>query len=304
MMSKKSNTRRRIRTSPDDRIFYAVINIVLTLIFLSVLYPIIYIVSSSFSSGAAVASGKVTLFPVDFSLEGYKVVFQYRSLLTSYRNTIVYTTLGTLINISVTMMAAYPLSRDSLPFRKFFSFLFVFTMLFNGGLVPSYILVRDLKLMNTMWALLLPIAMSVYNMIIARTFIQNTIPKEMLEASQIDGCNDTQFFFRMILPLSGSLLAVLSLMYAVGHWNSYFSAMIYISNRNLLPLQMILREVLVMSQIDPALINDPELMAARMGLADLLKYSLIVISTVPILLVYPFVQKYFVKGVMIGSLKG
>jgi multiple sugar transport system permease protein/putative aldouronate transport system permease protein len=212
--------------------------------------------------------------------------------------------IGTFVNVAATMIAAYPLSRRDMPFRGLCMFLFTFTMFFSGGLVPNYILMQKLNLIDTAAAMILPGAISVYNMIITRTFIQNSIPAELMEASFIDGCNDIRYFFSMVLPLSKAVIAVISLYYAVGHWNAYFDAFIYLNSRRLYPLQLFLREILVANTIDPSLTVDPELHEQKQGLADLLKYSLIVVSTVPMLIIYPFVQKYFIKGVMIGSLKG
>jgi multiple sugar transport system permease protein/putative aldouronate transport system permease protein len=267
-------------------------------------YPLIYVVSASFSSGDAVSSGKVLLWPVDFSLEGYNAVFKNKDIVGSYGNTILYTILGTIINVCMVMTCAYALSRPNLKGRNIFMFLFTFTMFFSGGLIPSYILMKDLKLIDTIWVMVLPGELSVYNMIIARTFIQSSIPSEIFEAASIDGCSDAKFFFSMVLPLSKAVIAVIALFSAVGHWNSYFSAMIYLYKRALFPLQIILREILIMSQIDVSMIMDPELQQANARVAAVLKYSLIVVATVPILCVYPFAQKYFVTGVMIGSVKG
>lgn len=201
-------------------------------------------------------------------------------------------------------MCAYPLSRKHLDGRGPLTFYFTFTMMFSGGMIPGYILMRDLKLINTIWAMLLPGALSVYNMIVARTFIQNTIPDELLEASQLDGCSDFRFFVSVVMPLSKALIAVLVLFYAVGHWNAYFNAFLYLNNRQLFPLQIFLREILVQNSIDLNAVDDPELVMKMQGLADVLKFALIVVSTAPILCVYPFVQKFFVKGVMLGSVKG
>ena len=293
-----------VNDSLCDRIFYAVTNIVMGIIALIILYPMVYVVSSSFSSGEAVMSGKVILWPVDFSLDGYKMVFQYNTVINGYLNSILYTVLGTTINIVMTMLCAYPLARNTLPFRGFLMFLFAFTMYFSGGLIPSYLLVRNLNIMNTIWALLLPGAISVYNMIIARTFLQTNIPNELLEAAQIDGCNDFKFLFSVILPLSKAIIAVLTLYYAVAHWNAWFNAMIYLNDRNKYPLQLVLRDILIVNQLNSDNIADPELAQQLMKTAELLKYSLIVIATVPMMIIYPFVQKYFVRGVMIGSLKG
>lgn len=287
-----------------DRWFYFLITLISTVVFIMVLYPIIYIVSSSFSSATAVSTGKVVLFPVDFSLEGYLTVFQNRDILLGYCNSLLYTVLGTSFNVLITVAAAYPLSRRTLPGRTFFAFFFTFTMLFTGGMVPAYILIRDLGILNTIWAMILPGALSVYNMIITKTYLQNNLPAELLEAAQIDGCSDIRYFRHIALPLSAPVLAVITLFYAVGHWNAYFNAFLYLTDRGLYPLQIFLREILIVNSIDPSMIVDEELLAAKQGMADLLKYALIIVSTVPMLILYPFIQKYFVKGVMIGSIKG
>lgn len=300
--SKKQSN--RIKEATEDRILYSCINIILFIFVVLVAYPLIYVLSSSFSSPRAVISGKIILFPVDFSLEGYEAVFSHRLILSAYRNTVFYTVLGTLINLFVTMTCAYPLSRRDFPLRKAFNWLFLFTMFFSGGLIPTYILMTQIKFVNTIWVMLIPGALSVYNMFLARTFLSSSIPNDLLDASQIDGCSDTSYFFRILLPLSKPIIAVLTLFYAVGHWNAYFSAMMYLSDRPLFPLQLVLREILIASQIDMTEFVDVEGMVAKQGLSDLLKYSLIVVATVPILCVYPFIQKYFIKGVMLGSIKG
>ena len=296
--------KKKIRDPLEDRILYIVVTIVLILFTLIVLYPLIYVVSSSFSAGWAVSTGRVVLLPVDPTLEGYKTVFAHRYIGSAYRNTIFYTVVGTVINIIVTVTCAYPLSRRDFPCRGFFMKLFLFTMFFSGGLIPTYILMSKIKFVNTVWAMLIPGALSVYNMILVRTFLQNSIPLELLEASQIDGCSDVHYFFRIMLPLSKPVIAVVTLYYAVGHWNSYFSAMIYLNDQQLYPLQLILRQILVANQISLEDLVDVEEMIAKQGLSDILKYALIVVSTAPILCVYPFIQRYFIKGVMIGSVKG
>ncbi len=296
--------KRKIQYPLEDRIYYAAVNLILSLFTLAVLVPLIHIVAASFSSPTAVATSRVVLWPVDFSLKGYQAVFSNPYVLTGYWNTIFYTLLGTLINVTVTLLAAYPLSRKDLPFRGFFMFLFTFTMFFSGGLIPTYLLVSSLHLVGTFWSLLLPGALSVYNMILTRTFMQSNIPGELLEAAQIDGCSDLRFFFNMVLPLSKAVIAVITLYYAVGHWNAYFSAMIYLNEKDTYPLQLILRDILIANQISTNDIVDDAVLAGKQGMADLLKYSLIIVSSLPIICVYPFVQKYFVKGVMIGSVKG
>lgn len=295
---------RNIKTSKEDRIYYTVTGFIITLILICVLYPIIYIISASFSSGRAVLSGKVFLWPVEFSLEGYQAVFKNDDVITGYANTIFYAVIGTFFNVCLTLVAAYPLSRRDLPARNFFAFFFSFTMMFNGGIVPNYLLMRDLHLLNTRLALIVPGAISVYNMLVVKTFIQNSIPQELLEASQMDGCSDTKYFFKVVLPLSKASIAVITLYYAVAHWNSYFNALMFLNDRSLIPLQLVLREILVANTVNASTIMDPELLEAKEGVAELLKYSLIIVSSLPIICVYPFVQKYFVKGVMVGSVKG
>ena len=296
---------RKIQLSKTDKIFQIVILVIVSLIFLSVLYPIIYVISASFSSPNAVTTGRVILWPVDFSLDGYKAVFENKDVLLGYRNTIFYTVVGTLINVILTLIAAYPLSRRDFVGRRVLSFVFTFTMIFSGGMIPSYLLMRDLNLLNTIWAVLLPGALSVYNMQVTRTFISGNIPYELLEASQIDGCSDAQYFFKFVLPLSKPVIAVIVLFYAVAHWNAYFNAFLYLNDRELYPLQLFLREILINNKIDTTVTDiDIELLEAKQGLADLLKYSLIIVSSLPIMCLYPFIQKYFIKGIMIGSVKG
>ena len=294
----------RRRISSGDRRFYTIVHIILIFLAMIVLYPLLYILASSFSSASAVSQGKVFIWPVDFSLAGYKRVFEYERVWVGYRNTIFYTIVGTVVNVAMTLICAYPLARKGLPHKGLFSFLFTFTMMFGGGLIPTYLVVRSLGMVNTIWAMIIPGALSVYQMIIVRTFIMNTIPDELLESAKLDGCDDFRFFFQFVLPLSMAVIAVIALQYAVGHWNNYFTAMIYLNNDRLYPLQVFLREILIMSQMDASDFVDEETAVAIQGMADLIKYSLIVVSTVPILCAYPFLQKYFVKGVMIGSLKG
>jgi multiple sugar transport system permease protein/putative aldouronate transport system permease protein len=294
----------KVGQSKGDRVFYVLNDLLLLIALLVVLYPIVYILSSSFSSGSAVSTGRVVLWPVDFSLEGYKTAFKYPQIVSGFQNTFFYMIAGTMINLVMTVLAAYPLSRSRMKGRGLLMFLFTFTMIFNGGLIPDYILMQRLHLVNTRWAMLLPGAIGVFNLIICRTFFQNNIPEELFESASLDGCNHSRFLTSVVLPLSKPILAVLTLYYAVGHWNAYFNAFIYLSDRNKFPLQIILREILVMNMIDPSAVFDPELEASRYGLADLLKYSLIVISTVPFMIAYPFVAKHFVKGALSGAVKG
>lgn len=295
---------KRIRDTAGDRALYIAVGAIFLLFVLLVLYPIVFVISASFSSGSALNAGRVVLWPVEPGLQGYKAVFSHRMVLLGYRNTIFYTVAGTAINVAITLLAAYPLSRPDFRARQPLMTLCTITMFFGGGLVPNYLLMVQLKIINTAWSLLLPGALSVYNMILVRTFMMSSIPRELLEASQIDGCSDARYFWSVVLPLSKAIVAVITLYYAVGHWNAYFNAMLYLSDRDMYPLQLVLREILISSRMDLSEISDPELLATMVGLENLLKYSLIVVSSLPIIALYPFVQKYFIKGVMIGSLKG
>lgn len=296
--------KKSIKTSKQDTLFYAVIYAVILLILIILLWPLIFIVSSSLSSKEAVMAGRVFLLPVNFSLEGYKAVFQTNEVLIGFRNTVLYTLFGTMLNVALTLIAAYPLSRKDLPYRRMWSFIFTFTMIFSGGMIPTYMVVNKLGLMNSPLTMILPTAMSVYNLMIARTFMENSIPSELLEAARVDGCDDIAYFWKILLPLSKPVIAVITLYYAVAHWNSYFNAFLYITDAKLNPLQIVLRNILLANQIDTAMTTDFDTMTSKQGLADVLKYSLIVVSTLPVMIMYPFVQKHFTKGVMIGAVKG
>lgn len=293
----------KIATSSNDKIFYFFNNIFLWIAIIVTLYPIIYIVSASFSSANAVTTGQVVLWPVDFSIEGYRAVFQNKDIVTGYYNSFVYTVIGTLINVICTVLAAFPLSRKELVGFSFINFLFAFTMWFSGGMIPSYLLIRDLGWLNTRWALWIPGAIGAWNVIITRTYFQNSIPEELFESASIDGCSYFRYFIFIVMPLSGAIIAVITLFYAVGHWNSYFNAFIYLNKKELFPLQIVLRNILLQNTVDQSMIDvDPE--EVNYALADLLKYSLIMVACVPVWCIYPFVQKYFVKGIMVGSIKG
>lgn len=290
--------------SMSDKTFEIVLTIIISIIGIVVAYPLIYILASSFSSPEAVMSGKVWLFPVDFNLEGYKAVFRTNDVLIGYRNSLFYMVLGTVINVIMTLITAYPLSRSDMPGQGLLMMLFTFTMIFSGGMIPGYLLVKDLGMLNTVWSMVIPGAMTVHNMIITRTFIINTIPKEMRDAAQIDGCSDIQYFSKMVLPLSGSVIAVITLYYAVGHWNAYMNAFMYLTDKELYPLQIFLRQILISNQVEAELLVDEFGNAMTQGLSELLKYSLIVVASFPVMMIYPLVQKHFVKGVMIGAVKG
>ena len=293
-----------IGDTPGDRIFNAVNYALLGAYLLVVLYPLIYIVSASLSSPMAVTSGQVRLWPVEPTPIAYTMIFRDPAIVRGFLNSVFYAVVGTSVNVVLTLLAAYPLSRKDLPGRGWIMFFFFFTTLFSGGLIPTYLVVRDLGLLNTRWALILPTALSVWNMIITRTYFQTAIPDELLDAAKIDGASDVRFLRDVVLPLSGPIVAVNALFYAVGHWNAYFDALIYLSDESLFPLQLVLREILVQNQTNLQMTGNVQSVLARENLADLLKYALIVVATLPLLLVYPFVQKHFVKGALIGSLKG
>jgi multiple sugar transport system permease protein/putative aldouronate transport system permease protein len=298
------STVRKVKLSLDDKAYYVFVNLFLTLILIVVLYPLVYVVSSSFSDGQAILNGKVILWPVGFSLEGYNLVFGYQFIRIGYVNSFIYTISATILSVFFTMVAAYPLARKNLPFKKFFMFLFVFTMFFGGGMIPDFILRRQLGLLNTRWVLIIPGLISVYNMIVCRTFIQSSIPNELLEASQIDGCSNTRYFFQVVLPLSKAVIAVMVLYYGVDNWNSFFPAMMYLTNRDLYPLQLFLRQILIANTFSASDFADPDLFEKMRGTQELLKYAVIVVGSLPVIVLYPFIQKYFAKGVMLGSIKG
>ncbi|GGA30392.1 carbohydrate ABC transporter permease [Paenibacillus physcomitrellae] len=292
----------RIKNSAGDRVFMAIIYTALSLILIAVLYPLIYILSSSISSPDAVSSGKVWLWPVDISFEGYTTLFSTPLILTGYANSLFYTAAGTLISVTLTIMIAYPLSRRSLYGRSVIMVFVTFTMLFGGGLIPTYLVVKQLGMVDTRWALLIPNAIWVWQVIIARSFFQSSIPDELVEASELDGCSDLRFIWSVVLPLSKPIIAVLVLMYAVGQWNAYFDALIYLKSDHLFPLQLILRSIIILNNGAGAM--DAAEMVEKQHLSDLLKYSLIVVATLPVLCIYPFVQKHFVQGMLVGSVKG
>lgn len=306
MLAKNAKTNRIRQNSVADRVYLAITEVILWFMLIVILVPLIYVLSSSFSSPEAVGNGRVFLWPVDFSLKGYEAVFTTPKVWLGFRNSVFYTVAGTTINIAVTMLAAYPLSRRDLKGRGFVTVLFTFTMLFSGGMIPTYLLVRDLKMIDTVWAMLLPGAMSVYNVIIARTYIQSSIPFELYESASLDGCTDDRYLIRIVLPLAKPIIAVLVLWYAVGHWNQYFNAMIYLRNPNLLPLQIVLRNFLIVEDMNGAAIANMTMdeYMDTLYLKNLYQYSLIVVASAPVMLLYPFIQKHFVSGIMLGSLKG
>jgi ABC-type glycerol-3-phosphate transport system permease component len=289
-----------------DRIFTSCCNALLVLVLLVTLYPMIFIVSSSFSGSQAVTQGKVWLWPVDFNLEGYNAVFRSKEIPLGFINSVYVTCVGTAVNVVLTLMLAYPLSRKDLYGRNAVTAIIAFTMLFSGGMIPSFLLVRNLGLYNTYWAVIIPGAVSVYNAIIARTFFQTTIPPDLLEAAVLDGCSDFRFLAKVVLPLSAPIIAVLVMFYAVGHWNNYFSAMIYLKDPAKKTFQVVLRDILIINRGVELnnMVKDANALSRQQGLVTLLKYSLIVIGSAPMMVLYPFIQKHFIKGIMVGSIKG
>ncbi len=301
-LSKSSALNRMTR---GDKVFEVINCIFLALIACIILYPLIYVISASFSDAMSVTSGKMWLWPVDLTLENYEQVFKNDNIMRGYRNSLIIMLSGTALNLVMTILAAFPMSRRDLWGRDVMMKLMTFCMFFSGGLIPTYLLVgKTLKLMNNWLALILPGSISVYNMIIMRTYFSTSIPYELHEAAEIDGCSPVGTLMRIVLPLSGPIIAVIGLYYAVGHWNSYFSALLYINQENIQPLQLYLRKVLTANNAQ-ALMEMGADEAARAAMrAETIKYSVIVVSSIPMLLIYPFVQKFFVKGVMIGSVKG
>lgn len=297
-----------VKRCKEDVIFDTVIFIILTLVLFIVAYPLYWVIISSFSNPTAVSAGKVLLHPIGFTLKGYGEVFKNSQVMRGFFNSIVITVVGVSVNLAVTLPTAYALSRDNFSGKKPITVFYMITMFFGGGMIPTYLVVKNMHLLNTIWSLVLPGCLSVYNMIVARTFFKSNISEELYEAGEIDGCTQARFFFKIALPLSKAIIAIMVLYYGVGHWNSYFSALLYISDQDKYPLQLVLRNILITNQT--ALSQTATTAAARAALQeqqqliDVMKYSLIIISSVPVLILYPLVQKHFVKGVMIGSVKG
>ncbi len=297
-----------MKQSKGDIAFDVVVIVLLTLILLIMIYPMYFILIASISDPGLVVSGKVFLYPRKVTMESYQMVFETKSIWTGYLNTVIYTVLGTMYNLCTLIPAAYVMSKKNLPGRGFFSMFFFITMYFGGGMIPTYLLMKNLGLLDTRWVLILG-SVSCYNLIVARQYYQNSIPESLYEAARIDGASEFKCFFRIALPLSSSIIAVMTLFHAVGHWNSYYNALLYVHKADYYPLQLILREILLLNQnvLEGAILDDPDAATwaiRRMWIAESMKYSIIFISCAPLLVAYPFVQKYFVKGVMIGSVKG
>ncbi len=295
-----------INQNMEDRIFDIFNYLFFTLILLIVIYPLYWIIIASVSNPSFVNSGNVVFIPKGLNFAGYERLFNYDRIWLGYKNSLIYALSGTAVNLTLILPAGYALSRKDLVGRSFFIILIIITMFFGGGLIPTYMLVKNLGMENTIWAMIIPNAASAFNIIISRTFFQSNIPDELLESARIDNCRNFRFFVSIALPLSVPLIAVITIFSAVGHWNSYFQALIYIRNADLYPLQLILREILILEDVSIAL-TDPTAsrnLEERRIIAEQIKYGVIIIASLPVLILYPFLQKYFVKGVMIGSLKG
>jgi len=292
------------RKSKGDILFDCLNYTFLSIGTLFVLYPLYFVLVASISDPNMIYSGHVWLWPQGVTLDGYARIFNDKMIWTGYMNSILYAVVGTSISVTLTLLAAYPLARKDFVGRSIFMWFFMFTMFFNGGLIPTYMLVKDLGMINTIWALVLPGAAGVFNIIIVRTFFQSTIPDEMREAAFIDGCTNTRFFLYIVLPLSKPIIAVMALFHIVGFWNGFFDALIYLNHESKYPLQLVLRNILVQNQVNSSMMIDVESYAAKLRVTELIKYGVIIVASLPLLIIYPFLQRYFVKGVMIGSIKG
>jgi putative aldouronate transport system permease protein len=298
---KRSNV---IRESAGDRAFLIGVYAALTVIVVLVLYPMIYIVSCSFSSSNDVQAGNVWLWPVNPTWLGYQAVFQNGLIITSFYNSVFYTLVGGLFSTVVTIMMAYPLSRRYLYGRQIWIWALLFAFVFNGGLIPFYLVVKDVGLLNTRWALIFPTALGIFQVFLAKTFFQTSVSSELYDSARLDGCSEMQFLVRIVLPTSYAIIAVLFLLYAVGQWNSYFNALIFLEDQALYPLQLVLQSLLIQGNLAYTMNAGSAEEIARMdAMNTLLRYAVIVVATVPMLLIYPVAQRYFVKGVMLGSLK-
>jgi putative aldouronate transport system permease protein len=287
--------------SRADKIFQMGITIIMVLVMIVTLYPLVLVVFNSISDATAVANGQVLWHPVRINFEAYQKVFENDDILTGYRNTIFYALLGTMINMVLTICAAYPLSRKKLHGRKAFNLFITFTMFFSGGMIPTYIVVQATGLIDTIWAMIIPTAMAVYNFVVMRSFFES-LPEDIFEAASIDGANHLVTLFRIVLPLSKAGLAVIVLFYFVTHWNSYFNGLLYLNNKELYPMQLVLRNILLQNQLQDTGVDSMGRDAQLIG--EVMKYAAIVVSSLPLMIIYPFLQKYFVQGVMVGAVKG
>lgn len=295
----------QIRETKEDRVFDVVVTILVGLITLAIAYPLYFIIIASFSNPDLVASGQVMLLPKDVSFSGYSYIFKDPRIMTGYLNTFIYTVFGTLLALVITIPAGYALSRRDMLGRGIIMKIMVFTMYFSGGLIPSYLVVKSLNLVDTRLVLIILGSFSAYNLIICKTFYEANIPVEVQEAADIDGCSIPRFFFAIVIPLSKATIAIMALYYAVAHWNDFFNGLIYVNDQNLMPLQLFLRDILISGQtLSNSATADPEQLLNMQRIARTIQYGVIIVSSLPVLIFYPFIQKYFVKGVMVGSIKG
>ena len=292
------------RQSRGDKIFNVINGLLIAVVLIMIIYPLWFVIIASVSDPAKVLGGQVILMPRKFTLEGYRMVFRDPMIMTGYRNTLFYTVTGTAINLVMTILAAYPLSRKDWVGLGFFMGVLMFTMFFSGGIIPTYLMMNSLGMINTVWAMILPGAVSVYNTIIMRTFFVNSIPPELQEAAQVDGCSNTRLLLQIVLPLSKQILAVMVLFYGVAHWNAFFNALIYLTESKRYPLQLVLRSILIQNTASQDMLGDLDTMGSRVMMAETIKYALIIVSTLPMMILYPFLQRFFEKGVMVGAVKG
>lgn len=292
-----------IRESKGDRAFNIINFIIMTLVTLVILYPLYYVLLASVTDPVIVNSGKMLWYPEAPYFEGYQRAFAHKPLWVGYKNTLIYTVVGTLIALGCTIPAGYSLSRKDMPGRRILMFLFTFTMFFNGGIIPLYLVVKQVKIYDSIWAVVLPIAVSVYNLIVCRSFFDSSVPKELLEAAKIDGCSDFGFFFKIVIPISSTIIAVMTLFYATSIWNMFFNPLMFLASSDKMPLQVVLRDLVLMNQAS-IVTSSVEEIAMKQKLVEQLKYCIVVLAAAPLLIVYPFLQKYFAKGVTLGAVKG
>lgn len=295
-MVKHASSAGVIRETRRDQVFLAVLLVISAVILVIELYPLIFVVSASFSDSDAISLGRVYLLPVNPSLDGYRMLLKEKDILTGFKNSVIYLAVGTTVN----MLLAFPLSRREMPGRNIITFFVALTMYVSGGLIPTYLMVSNLGMVDTLWGIIVPNAISTTNMIIMRTYFQNSIPESLYEAATLDGSNYTKYLLRVVLPLSMPIVAVIGLYYGVGHWNNYFDALIYLRSTEKQSLQLVLRNILLANQVNSGDGSYSE--ASKLGVT--IKYSVIVFSCIPMMIAYPFVQRFFIKGVMIGAIKG
>lgn len=304
MTIKNSGGSHAFKPTMGDRVFVSSVYIILVILGLIFLIPMLNVTVSSFSSPKAVGAGKVSIFPIGFNVEAYKMVFANNKIVIGFTNTIIYTFFGTLLNIVITVLAAYPMSREDFAAKNIIMKIFTFTMYFSGGIIPTYLLYKNIGFINSRLVMIVPGALSVYNMIVMRTFLQTNLPNEILEAAQIDGCSDFKFLSRFVVPLSMPIIAVIIMFYAIGHWNSYFDAYVYLSDESKYPLSIFIQTILGGLVTKGETVKNYEAAAQQEQYKDIVQYALIIVTCLPVWICCPFMQKYFVQGVMVGSVKG